>query len=60
MTTDKPCSCRQELRKTQEENLRLKHVVTLMAENIEDGSASHALALAQMAVVDQIMHRGDL
>ena len=60
VTTDHTCSCRQELRKTQEENLRLKQMMTLMAENIEDGSTSHALALAQMAVVDQIMHRGDL
>jgi len=60
MTTDKCCSCRDDLRRAQQDNLRLRQTLTLMSENIEDGSPTHALAIAQMSVVDQIMHRGDL
>lgn len=59
MPSEHCCNCRSELRMAQQEIHRLKQVMTLMSENIEDGSATHALAIAQMAVVDQIMHRGD-
>lgn len=52
---DHTCTCRDELRKCQQEKHRLKQAMTLMTENIEDGSAQHALAIATMAVIDEIM-----
>lgn len=59
MSTTHNCTCKDQMRDIQQEHHRLKQVVMLMAENIEDGSPAHALALAQMAVVDQIINRGD-